>query len=230
MRLLPGFWLLRVTMAAIALLLLVKTATLIQVAVASVPSAQAASALPGRNPPPAQPTAAGPAASASPLPSGGACPPAPSVAEMALLGNLKARNAALDRRQSAVAAREVALAAAERQFSARMTELTALQKRIDAETAARKQAASKDTMRLVRLYEAMKPADAAAIFNQLDRNVLLQVLDAMNVRRAAAIMAAMQPQRARLVTAELAAMRARRDALPTLAATPPPGNASPPGG
>ncbi|MDE2333423.1 MAG: hypothetical protein KGK10_02675 [Rhodospirillales bacterium] len=209
MRPLPGLWLLRVTMAAIGLLLLVTTANLVEAATASLP----APAPPAR---PSGPTGAHPAVVQPPgssLPSGQACPPAPSPAELSLLGDLRTRKAALDRRAVAIAARQRALDAAEKQVSARMVELQSLQKQIEAAAARRRQAASADTMKLTKLYEAMKPADAAAIFNQLDRNVLLQVLDAMNIRRAAAIMAAMQPARARLVTAQLAAMRARRDAL-----------------
>lgn len=193
-----GRSLLRVTMAAIALLLLVKTADLVEVAAASVPQAVAASA-----PPKVRAVAA--RASTTPLAEAHACPPSVPPAELSLLADLKARKVSLDGRQSALTARERALSAAEKQVSARMAELTALQKKIENETEARKDAASAQTMRLVAMYEAMKPADAAAIFNDLDRGVLLAVLRRMNVRRAAAIMAAMAPQRARLVTAELAA-------------------------
>ena len=207
MRLGPGFGLLRVTMAAITLLLLVKTAALVRVAAASVPTA----ASPARPAPTALAQSAAP--SAAPLPSGRACPSAPSAAELALLGDLRSRKAGLDQRAAAIAVREQALAAAEKQLSSRLAELKTLRKQIETQVAARRKAASADTMRLVKVYEAMKPADAATIFNDLDRNVLLAVLDAMNTRRAAAILAAMKPQRARLVTAELATMRAKRDAL-----------------
>jgi flagellar motility protein MotE (MotC chaperone) len=219
MRLLPGIWLLRATMAAIALLLLVKTATLVQQAAAAVPDVVPAAAPPSQA---ATPAAAPPVI---PLPSGQACPPAPSSAELALLGDLRARKAALDQRETSVAGREQALAAADKQFSTRLAELTSLQKRIEDQQAARNAAASADTEKLVQLYEVMKPADAATIFNDLDRDVLLPVLDAMNVRRAAPILAAMTPERARLVTAELAAMRGRRDAL--LAPAPAPQSAPP---
>ncbi len=228
MRLLPGIWLLRATMAAIALLLLVKTAILVREAAAAVPD-PAPSAAPQS---PAVTQAAAPQAiqlASGAIPSGGACPPAPTAAELALLGDLRARKAELDRRTEAVTTREQVLAAAEKQFSARLAELTSLQKRIETQQAARDAAASADTQKLVQLYEAMKPADAATIFDDLDRDVLLPVLDAMNVRRAAPILAAMTPERARLVTAELAAMRTRRDALlAPQAAPPPPAPASPP--
>ncbi len=104
MRLLRGFGLLRVTMAAISLLLVVKTAALVQVAAASVPAAAKSTS-------PAPPAIA--QSAAAPLPSGGACPSAPSAAELALLGDLKSRKAGLDQRAANIAARARALAAAE---------------------------------------------------------------------------------------------------------------------
>jgi flagellar motility protein MotE (MotC chaperone) len=55
----------------------------------------------------------------------------------------------------------------------------------------------------------MKPRDAALIFNELDMQVLLQVVDRMKEAKAAAVMAAMQPDKARQVTTELARMRTR---------------------
>jgi flagellar motility protein MotE (MotC chaperone) len=53
----------------------------------------------------------------------------------------------------------------------------------------------------------MKPRDAATIFNDLQMPVLLQVLDRMKEAKAAVILAAMNPDKARDVTAELAQMR-----------------------
>ncbi len=60
----------------------------------------------------------------------------------------------------------------------------------------------------------MKPRDAAVIFNDLDRPVLLQIVDRMQERRASMVLAAMQPDRARELTAALAAMRVKADAVP----------------
>ena len=65
---------------------------------------------------------------------------------------------------------------------------------------------------LVKLYESMKPRDAAAIFNDLDMPVLLQVVDRMKEIKAAPVLAAMQPDRAQQLTAELAQMRVHANA------------------
>ena len=62
----------------------------------------------------------------------------------------------------------------------------------------------------------MKPRDAATIFNDLDMPVLLQVVDRMKEAKAAPVLAAMQPDRARLVTAQLAQMRAQENAAPKI--------------
>src|SRR3954451_22667425 len=67
---------------------------------------------------------------------------------------------------------------------------------------------------LVRLYETMKPRDAATIFNELQMPILLQVLDRMKDAKAAAVLAAMNPDKARDVTAELAKLRTRREQPP----------------
>ena len=65
---------------------------------------------------------------------------------------------------------------------------------------------------LVKVYETMKPKDAASIFNDLSMPVLLQLMDLMTDTKAASVMAAMNPDKARDVTAELAQMRAGRNA------------------
>ena len=64
---------------------------------------------------------------------------------------------------------------------------------------------------LVKVYESMKPRDAAVIFNDLDMPVLLQVVDRMKEAKAAPVLAAMQADKARELTTKLADMRTRRD-------------------
>ena len=66
---------------------------------------------------------------------------------------------------------------------------------------------------MVKTYETMRPRDAAAIFNDLDQPVLLQVLDRMKETKAAPVLAAMQPERARVITADLAKWRTRGPAV-----------------
>jgi flagellar motility protein MotE (MotC chaperone) len=138
--------------------------------------------------------------------------PGPSEAERALLTDLRARRAALDERAHALESREALAAAAERRLSERVEQLTALQTKLEAMESTRRERDEANWRSLVKTYETMRPRDAAAIFNDLDQGVLLQVLDRMKESKAAPVLAAMQPERARLVTAELAKWRNRAPA------------------
>ena len=138
-------------------------------------------------------------------------PPPISDGERTVLLELRQRRQELDAREATVAARESMLAAAEQKLSARVEELQALQKKLETLEAARQQREDVSWQGLVKLYESMKPRDAATIFNDLDMPVLLQVVDRMKEAKAAPVLAAMQPDKARELTAKLADMRTRRD-------------------
>ena len=151
---------------------------------------------------------------AAPLPSAepSGAPPPVSDSEKALLQELRQRRQELDARAQAMNARESVLAAAERRLSARVDQMQALQTKLEGLDAEQKRKVEAGWQGLVKLYEVMKPRDAATIFNDLTMPVLLQVMDRMKDAKAAAIMAAMNPDKARDVTAELAQMRTGRDA------------------
>ncbi|MBK1662591.1 MotE family protein, partial [Paracraurococcus ruber] len=130
-------------------------------------------------------------------------------AERAVLEGLRARRAELEAREQAMAAREMVLAAAERRLTQRVEELTALQQRLQSFDRTLSEREEAGWRQMVKLYEGMKPRDAAAIFDDLDLPVLVQILDRMGERKAAPVLGAMKPERARIVTAELARQRAR---------------------
>lgn len=130
-------------------------------------------------------------------------------AERAVLEGLRARRTELDAREQAMAARDVVLAAAERRLAQRIEELSALQQRLEAADRLRGEREDAGWRQLVKLYEGMRPRDAATIFDELDLPVLVQVVDRMREARAAPVLAAMRPDRARLLTAELVRHRAR---------------------
>jgi flagellar motility protein MotE (MotC chaperone) len=136
-------------------------------------------------------------------------PPEVGEAERALLLDLRKRRQEIEARDAALTAREAVLSAAERKLTARVEELQALQSRLEALERARKAHEEANWQGLVKLYESMRPREAAAIFNELDTPVLLEVLDRMKETKAAPVLAAMQADRARQITAELARMRTR---------------------
>ncbi|MDO9500747.1 MotE family protein [Falsiroseomonas sp.] len=157
--------------------------------------------------------AADPAPAGSPPTSPPATAPEPSAeqaAERAVLESLRARRAAIEAREAQAVARETMVAAAERRLAQRVEELVALQRRLEtleADRAAREEAGLRG---LVKLYEGMRPRDAALIFNELEMPVLVQIMDQMREAKAAPVMGAMLPERARSLTAELARLRAAR--------------------
>jgi flagellar motility protein MotE (MotC chaperone) len=156
-----------------------------------------------------------------PVPEG---PPPVSESERALLQELRARRQELEARAEAMTTRESVLVATEKKLSTRVTELQTLQASLEHLDAAQKQKEDAGWQGLVKVYETMKPKEAAAIFNDLAMPVLLPVLDRMKDSKAAAVMAAMNPDKARDVTAELAQLRTGHDAsgpMPAKTKSPP---------
>ncbi len=213
-RLLPA------TTAAIAALLGMKGLELVPAAtpadalgqMPAKPVAASPATLPAAAPPASQAPAPAPASTQN-QPAASPAPPAPTMSdgEKTVLQELRQRREELDARERTVAARESVLAAAKHKRDQRVAELQALQQRLEALEAARQQRQDASWQGLVKLYSSMKPRDAAKIFDDLDTPVLLEVVDRMNERKAAPILAAMQPDRAREITEKLVAMRTKRD-------------------
>lgn len=147
----------------------------------------------------------------APPPAAAPAVPPMSDSERALLLDLRKRRQELDAREQALTARKSVLAAAEHKVDQRVAELQALQQRLEALETARTQRQDANWGGLVKLYANMKPREAAKIWDDLETQVLLELLDRMNERKAAPILAAMQPDRAREITEKLAAMRLKRD-------------------
>jgi flagellar motility protein MotE (MotC chaperone) len=142
-------------------------------------------------------------------------PPTTEVSkpERALLQDLRKRREQLDAREHALEERNSVMEATAERLQEKIDHLSQMQDHLDQLEAARKQRQNASWGGLVKVYETMKPRDAGAIFNVLDMHVLLEVVDRMNERKAAAVLAAMEPERARLTTQMLAQMRLRRDTL-----------------
>ena len=230
--------LLPVTILVMAVLLVMKSATMVLAATGgAVPAAKAEAAhapaeptvrpLPGGTkteahtiqgvapvaqpaPSSAAPVAAAPVPPGSPITGPVATQttePAVSSAELALLTDLRKRRRELDAREATLVTREMTLAAVEKRLAGRVDELGELQARLEALESRRRDRDEANWHGLVKLYETMKPREAALIFNDLDLPVLLPVLDRMKEAKASLILAAMLPDRARQATAELAQLR-----------------------
>ena len=125
--------------------------------------------------------------------------------EINLLQSLAERRKELDLRAHQLEQREALLLAVELRIDEKIEGLKVLQKSIQGE-------AESQYKSLVKIYENMKPKDAARIFEELDMAILLPVSERMKERKLAPILAKMDTTKAMTLTTQLAQRRDRRDA------------------
>ncbi|NIJ41146.1 flagellar motility protein MotE (MotC chaperone) [Parvibaculum indicum] len=127
-----------------------------------------------------------------------------SKSEIAVLESLSKRREELARRAKALDMREQLVGAAEKRLQDRVDELKQIQADID-RTIERKDERSEERLAsVVKMYESMKPKDAARIFERLDMGVLLDVVKRMSPRKMASVLSQMDPVAAQELTVELA--------------------------
>jgi flagellar motility protein MotE (MotC chaperone) len=186
----------------------------------------------------ARPPAAAPATPAAPAAAGGAqrpatpaaapavpAPAAPAAAagetqditdlsgaEIEVLQQLAARRSEIDKRAADLERREAVLRAAEERIDAKIQELKKLQGNVEQAISRYDDQETKRIENLVRLYETMKPSEAARIMEQLDLNTLVALAERMSTRKLAPVLAGMNPVRAKQVTTELSKRRKPGDA------------------
>jgi len=150
-----------------------------------------------------------------------------SPAELRVISSLGDRRKELDARDADFATMLPLLAAAEQKLAEQTAELEKVKGEVQGLLGQVDERAKAETDRLVAVYSAMRPREAAAVFSQLDDSVLLPVAAAMRPRTLAAILAQMPPAQARALTEKLAArfqaapLAARAAAATAPAAAPP---------
>ena len=127
-----------------------------------------------------------------------------SAAEIALLQDLSTRRQELDAREAGFETRERLLAEAEKRIDEKIVQLARLEKEILALVEVQETTDNKKLDSLVRVYERMRPRDAARIIESLDIALQLEVATRMREIKMAAILSAMDPAAARELTNRLA--------------------------
>jgi flagellar motility protein MotE (MotC chaperone) len=127
--------------------------------------------------------------------------------EVDVLQQLAKRREELDLRARQLDEREALIQAAEQRMEQKMAELKALQTTVEDLLKARSDQEEAELKSLVKMYENMKPKAAAKVFEEMDMDVLLDVVDRMNERKVAPILALVTPTRAKEITFELAQRR-----------------------
>jgi flagellar motility protein MotE (MotC chaperone) len=143
-----------------------------------------------------------------------------SQSEVDLLQALAQRRDLIERRERDITQREMLLQVAERRLEQKASELEQARAELQGLLNRSSEAEDGRLRSLVRIYEQMKPREAAQIFDQLDLAVLIGVVERMKETKVAPILASMQPERAKVVTAMLAD-RGEVPAQPAAPATPP---------
>ena len=127
-----------------------------------------------------------------------------SETQTIVLQELKERRAALDARESRINQRDALLQVTERRIEEKISELEQIRTEIQELLGQQSEEEEARMLSLVKIYEGMKPKEAAAIFNNLDMDILLQVVGRMSERRSAPILASMDIQKAQQLTTLLA--------------------------
>ncbi|HXA70812.1 MAG TPA: hypothetical protein VNW24_10200 [Stellaceae bacterium] len=137
-----------------------------------------------------------------------------SPSEIEVLQKLSDRRAALERRAQAVSQQEVVLKAAEQRVDEKLAKLKSMEQEIGGLVDQETQQGDARLKGLVKIYETMKPREAARIFEELDTPTVLDVIGQMREAKAAPILASMDPSKAKSVTAALIQRRQQSGSRP----------------
>ncbi|MCK5285234.1 MAG: MotE family protein [Alphaproteobacteria bacterium] len=121
-----------------------------------------------------------------------------------LFNEMATRRKKLDVREKGIVIREALMKAAGQELDHKYQELSQLRQKIENLLQKQSEEELARIKSLVKIYEGMKPKDAARIFDTLDIDVLISVMSFMSERKLSPILAAMNPERARTITIMLA--------------------------
>jgi flagellar motility protein MotE (MotC chaperone) len=127
-----------------------------------------------------------------------------SPAELQVLQSLGSRRGQLDQRESDLDTQVQLIAAGEVKLDARIKELNGLKGDIQGLLSQADQQQQAEAGRLIRVYEAMAPKDAAGRLTLMDDAVRLPIAAKMKERSLAAILGKMDPEAAKILTEKLA--------------------------
>ncbi|PWC35150.1 flagellar motor switch protein [Azospirillum sp. TSO22-1] len=138
----------------------------------------------------------------------GTAPPTLACGDSALRSALAEQKADVAARTRHLGEAEAVLGATETRIATQLQRLAEIKREIEGLMKQRSTLQQEDIRRMVAVYEAMKPRDAARILSDLDTDVVIDVLDHMAERRSAPILAELADAKAREVTRTILQRRA----------------------
>lgn len=127
-----------------------------------------------------------------------------SAAEVQVLQALGERRQTLEARGEQLETQDALMLAAEQRLNERLAELRQLETTVNELLGQLDESQEARIASLVDVYQRMRAKDAAAVFDGLDDEVLVQVASRMRQANLAEVMGRMQPDRARRLTQMLA--------------------------
>lgn len=124
--------------------------------------------------------------------------------ELDLLQSLAERRAELDDRETQIELRERLLGATEKRIDGKIARLEAMEAKISEFVQLHEEQENEQLQSIVKVYETMKPKDAAVIFQRLEMSIQLELATRMREAKMAPILAAMDTDAARQLTTQLA--------------------------
>ncbi len=140
-------------------------------------------------------------------PSGAFDPSTLTQAEIETLQRLAERRDLIEQRERELGVKEGLLRAAESRIDGKIVQLQDLEQSIEGLLAKYDEKKQGEIEQLVRIYGAMKPKDAARIFDSLEMPILLAVVQSMKENKVAPILAAMNSAKATALTEEMSVRR-----------------------
>lgn len=117
----------------------------------------------------------------------------PQECDTVMSNLLQKKKEALDRRERTIKAREADLVSAEERLKAEMDKLTKIRNDIRESMKGLDEYQLEEVERLVQMFEKMRGKKAAAILEQTDQEVVVEVLRRMKKKQAGDALAAMTP-------------------------------------
>jgi flagellar motility protein MotE (MotC chaperone) len=126
-----------------------------------------------------------------------------SKEEMRILQELSTRRQALDKTEESLNMKANVLKATENKLEQKVSELKSLQDQVSELMKDYGEQEDAKYRSLVKIYENMKPREAAKIFDELEMDMLVQIITRMKEARSAPIIASMHPSKAKELSIEL---------------------------
>ncbi|MDX2143893.1 MAG: hypothetical protein SFV19_11105, partial [Rhodospirillaceae bacterium] len=124
------------------------------------------------------------------------------------------RREIIDRRERELQQKEGLVKAAEQRLDEKIAQMRQLETQLQGLVQQYDAKKKTEIEQLVKIYTAMKPKDAARIFDNLDMTILVAVVTSMKESKAAPILSLMNPDRAKELTEELSTRRQLPGAKP----------------